>query len=81
MDFEGQVLVLDSLDVEADRWDSSDHLTKLQLVQDRCLTCGIQTHHQDSHLLLPNHSLPYLGEGKTHGDLLRVTGKNLCNLS
>ena len=32
-------------------------------------TGGIQAHHEDTHLLLPDHSLPYLREGKSHGAL------------
>ena len=33
------VLVLDSLNVEADGGDGGDNLTKFQFVQDRCLPC------------------------------------------
>mmetsp|Transcript_10590 Transcript_10590/g.22069 ORF Transcript_10590/g.22069 Transcript_10590/m.22069 type:complete len:254 (-) Transcript_10590:9-770(-) len=70
---EGQVLVLHSLHVETNSWNSSHNFTQLQLVQDGRLTCGIQTHHQDSHLLLADHALPYLGESKTHCVPLRLT--------
>mmetsp|Transcript_86548 Transcript_86548/g.137360 ORF Transcript_86548/g.137360 Transcript_86548/m.137360 type:complete len:203 (+) Transcript_86548:191-799(+) len=70
---EGQVLVLHSLHIETNSWNSSHNFTQLQLVQDGRLTCGIQTHHQDSHLLLADHALPYLGESETHGVPLRLT--------
>lgn len=33
-------------------WDSCDNLTKLQLVKNCGLSGGIQTNHQNSHLLL-----------------------------
>lgn len=33
---EGNVLVLDCLDVESDSWDGRDNFTKLELVQDGC---------------------------------------------
>lgn len=46
------VLVLDSLDVETDGGDGGDDLTKLQLVKDGGFTGGIETDHQNSHLLL-----------------------------
>mmetsp|Transcript_104587 Transcript_104587/g.253871 ORF Transcript_104587/g.253871 Transcript_104587/m.253871 type:complete len:230 (+) Transcript_104587:108-797(+) len=55
---ERDVLVLDGLDVEADRGDGGDHLTQLQLVQDGGLASGIQTDHQDAHLLLAEHAVP-----------------------
>ena len=51
MDFEIQsidqlvpdVLVLYSLNVEADGGNGCDNLTKFQLVQDRCLPCVVQS--------------------------------------
>jgi len=45
------VLVFDSLDVETDCGNSCDDFTKLQLVQDCGLSGGVQTNHQNSHLL------------------------------
>jgi len=46
------VLVFDSLNVETDCRDGCDDFTKLQLIQDCGLSGGIQTNHQNSHLLL-----------------------------
>lgn len=60
------VLVLDGLDVESDGWDSGDDFTELQLVENGGLSGGIQTNHQDSHLLLSPELVEQLGECKTH---------------
>jgi len=49
---EADLLVLDSLHVEANGGDGGDDLAKLELVEDRGLTGGIETNHQDAHLLL-----------------------------
>jgi len=46
------VLVFDSLNVETDCRDGCDNFTELQLVQNCSLSGGIQTNHQNSHLLL-----------------------------
>ena len=35
-----------------DGGDGGDDFTKLELVENRRLSCGVKTHHQDSHLLL-----------------------------
>jgi hypothetical protein len=51
-DGELDVLVLDGLDVEADRGDGGDNFTQLELVQDGRLSGGVQANHQDAHLLL-----------------------------
>lgn len=45
------VLVRDSLDVEADGWNSSDVLAQLELVQDSCLSGSVETEHEQAHLL------------------------------
>jgi hypothetical protein len=60
------VLVLDSLDVEADCGDGGDDFTELQLVQNGGLSGGIETNHEDSHLLLAPQAVEQLGKGKTH---------------
>lgn len=52
-DSELDVLVLDSLDVEADGGNGSNDFTQLQLVQDSGLSGSVQTDHENSHLLLP----------------------------
>mmetsp|Transcript_49447 Transcript_49447/g.91223 ORF Transcript_49447/g.91223 Transcript_49447/m.91223 type:complete len:228 (-) Transcript_49447:128-811(-) len=57
-DGEGDVLVLNGLNIESNCWDRCDNLTKLQFVEDGGLPRCIQTHHQDTHLLFPNHALP-----------------------
>mmetsp|Transcript_29082 Transcript_29082/g.62554 ORF Transcript_29082/g.62554 Transcript_29082/m.62554 type:complete len:221 (-) Transcript_29082:25-687(-) len=61
------VLVLDSFHVETDGGDGGDDLTQLQLVEDGGLSGGIQTDHQDPHLLLAEHALPEARESETHG--------------
>jgi len=54
------VLVLYSLDIEADSGNGGDNLTKLKLVEDGGFTGGIKTNHQNSHLLLPPQSVEKL---------------------
>jgi len=51
---EGDVLVLNGLNIEADGWDSGDDFTKLELVQNGSLTGGIQSDHKNTHLTLPD---------------------------
>lgn len=65
-DGELNVLVLDGLDVEADGRDSSDNLTKLELVENGGFTGGIETDHENSHLLLPPQLIEQLGKSETH---------------
>jgi len=52
-DSEGDVLVLDRLDVEADGGNGGDDLAQFELVEDGGFSSGVQTHHQNAHLLLP----------------------------
>ena len=59
---ERDVLVLDSLDVEADGWDSVDDLAELELVEDGGLASGIEANHENSHFSCSEHSLPDFGE-------------------
>lgn len=49
-----------------DGWDSGDDLTKLELVKNGGLSGGIETDHQDSHLLLAPELVEQLGECETH---------------
>ena len=63
---EADVLVLDSLDVEADRGDGGDNLAKLELVQDGGLASRVKPDHQDAHILLAEQLAEDLGEGETH---------------
>lgn len=46
--------------------DGGDDLAQFQLVQDGGLPRGIQTHHQDAHLLLPNQALEEVSKDITH---------------
>ena len=46
-DVEADVLVLDSLDIEADRRDRGHLLAKAQLVQDGGLACRVEADHED----------------------------------
>ena len=50
-DGEGDVLVLDGFDVEADGGDGGDDLTETQFVQDRGLSGGVEADHDDLALL------------------------------
>ena len=59
---EGDVLVLDSLHIEADGWNGCDDLSELELVEDGGLTGGIETDHEDAHLLLADEARPDLRE-------------------
>lgn len=46
--------------------DGCDDLPQFQLVQDCGLSCSIQAHHQDAHLLLPNQALEKVSKDITH---------------
>ncbi|KAG6554759.1 hypothetical protein Mapa_003778 [Marchantia paleacea] len=63
---EADVLVLHRLHVETDRRNGGHNLSQLQLVQNRRLSSRIQTHHQNSHLLLSKKPLEQLGESEPH---------------
>ena len=63
---EGDVLVLNSLNVESNCWDGVDDLTELQLVEDSCLSGGIETDHENAHLAGADHALPDVGEKVSH---------------
>ena len=63
---ERDVLVLHSLDVEANRRNGGDNLTQLELVEDSGLAGGIETNHQDAHILLTEELAENLAEGETH---------------
>ena len=63
---EVDVLVLDRLDVEADGGDRRHDLTELQLVQDGGLTGGIETNHQNPHVLLAEQAAEKLCERGAH---------------
>jgi len=66
---EGNVLVLDGLNVETDGRDGRNDVTQLELVKDGGLTCSIQTDHQNAHLLLAEESAPELGKGVSHDSI------------
>jgi len=65
---EGDVLILDRLDVEANGGNGGDNLAKLELVQDGGLAGGVQTYHQDAHIPLAEEPAEHLRHRKTHGD-------------
>ena len=69
---ERDVLVLDGLDVEADRRDGCDDLPELQLVQDGGLTGGVEADHEDAHVLLAEELAEDLGSEDAHGVVLGV---------
>jgi len=46
------VLVRHSFYIETDRWDGGDRLVQLQFVENRRLSSGIETQHQQPHLFI-----------------------------
>ena len=60
------VLVLHSLNIEADGWDGRDDLAEFQLVEDGGLAGGIEADHQDPQVLLPEQLAEEGGEGEAH---------------
>lgn len=61
------------MEERTDGGNGGDNLTKLQLVEDGGFTGGIETDHENSHLLLPPQLVKQLGKGETHdGDFLAV---------
>ena len=65
-DSERDVLVLDSLDVEANRGDGGHDLAELELVEDGGLAGGVEADHQDAHILLAEELTEELAERETH---------------
>ena len=63
---EANVLVLNRLDVEANRRDGGDNLAKLELVEDGGLTGGVETDHQNAHILLAEELAEELAEREAH---------------
>jgi len=63
---EGDVLVLDGLDVEANGGDGGHDLAKLELVQDGGLASRIEADHEDAHILLAEELAEELAESETH---------------
>mmetsp|Transcript_6977 Transcript_6977/g.13780 ORF Transcript_6977/g.13780 Transcript_6977/m.13780 type:complete len:213 (+) Transcript_6977:154-792(+) len=66
-DSEVDVLVFNRLDIEADGRDRCDDLTELQLVEDGGFSGCVQSHHENSHLLIPKHPLPEVAKCESHG--------------
>lgn len=58
---EGNVLVLDRLDIETNGGNGGDDLTELKLVENRGLTGGIESDHENSHLLFAKEAREQLG--------------------
>jgi hypothetical protein len=63
---ERDVLILNSLNVETNGGNGGNNVTELELVKNGGLTSSIETNHQDTHLLLAEHTRPKLGECLTH---------------
>lgn len=62
-----------------DGWNGGDDLSELELVQDGRFTGGVESDHQDSHLLLAEEAFEEGGEHVTHRgsvERLRVLVKN-----
>ena len=36
-------------------WDGSHNFSKFELVKNCCFACGVETHHENSHLFLTEH--------------------------
>jgi len=70
---EVDVLVLNSLDVETDGRDRRNDLTELELVQNRGLSGGIKTDHQNTHVLAAQKSLQQRADSETHRKILERT--------
>ena len=65
--------------IHTDSGDGGNDLAKLELIQNRCLSCGIQTNHQNSHLLLSPELVEEFGECKTHDCGLGIwVGVGVC---
>lgn len=71
------ILVGDSLDVEADGRNGGDVLAELELVENGGLAGGVETEHEQSHFLGSEDLAHHLGELGTHdcGFLLSVSGR------
>lgn len=50
-----------------DGGDGGDDFTELELVEDGGFTGGVESDHQNAHLLLPPQLIKDLGESETHG--------------
>lgn len=67
------------LDVEANGGNSGDDFTQLKFVENRCLTGGIESNHEDADFLLAEQASKNLWEGDTHGEnKLNNTGEKGC---
>lgn len=55
------------LGMRTDGGNSRDNFTELELVENRSLSGGVKTDHQNSHLLLPPELVEDLGKRETHG--------------
>ncbi len=66
-DVELDILVGDSLDVEADSGNSGDILSKLELVENGGLAGGVETEHEQAHFLGSEDLAHNLGDLTTHG--------------
>ena len=60
------ILVRDSLDVEPYCRNSRDVLVQLQLVENGCLSGGIEPQHQQSHFFRPEDLAHHLGDLASH---------------
>lgn len=65
-DIKFDVFVGNSLDVEADGGDGGDVLAELELVEDGGLARGVETQHEQAHLLGSEDLAHHLGELATH---------------
>ena len=61
-DVEVEALVLNRFDIESDRRDCRHMLAKLQLVQDRCLSCSIESQHETPSITVLEIALEHVEE-------------------
>mmetsp|Transcript_13931 Transcript_13931/g.23200 ORF Transcript_13931/g.23200 Transcript_13931/m.23200 type:complete len:200 (+) Transcript_13931:326-925(+) len=73
---EGDVLVLNGLDVKTNGWNSGNNFTELQFVKDGCLSCCIETDHENSHLFLSEHTFEQTRKSQPHLGLFAVAANN-----
>jgi len=66
-DRERDVLVFDSLYVEANCWNCGDNFTELELIEDGRLASSIETDHENSHLLFAKEARKSFAKHHTHG--------------
>lgn len=71
-DGKSNVLILDRLDIKANGRDGGHNFTELELVENGCLSSGVETNHKNSHLLFTKQPLENFRKIETHGDSIAL---------